>query len=39
MLFIAVEELIPASLGFGRYRLTLLSIGAGLAISWLGTRL
>lgn len=39
MLFIAVEELIPASWGFGRYRLTLLSIGAGLAISWLGTRL
>lgn len=39
MLFIAVEELIPASWGFGRRRLTLLSIGAGLAVSWLGARL
>ena len=39
MLFIAVQELVPASWGFGRPGLTLLAIGPGLAVSWLGTRL
>ncbi len=39
MLFIAIEELIPASWGFGCHRLTFLSVGAGLAVSWLGARL